>query len=69
MDNNEKAKVILDMAQQAADEFRAEGKTNLAERTLAPFKDVPVGSLAKFYDILMAHPTKQEALRSMGVDA
>lgn len=68
MDNNTKAKIILDAAQQTADEFRSEGKSNLADRTLAAFKGVPVGSLAKFHDILMKHSTKADALRSLGAN-
>jgi hypothetical protein len=68
MDNNTKAKVIMDAAQKAADELRSEGKSNLADRTLNAFKGVPVGSLARFHDILMAHPTKASALRSMGAE-
>lgn len=52
MDNNEKAKQVLDAAQQVADQFRSEGKDNVADRTLNAFKGVPVGSLARFYDIM-----------------
>ena len=52
MDNNSKAKIVLDAAAQAAAEFRAEGKDNVADRTINAFKGVPVGSLARFYDIM-----------------
>jgi hypothetical protein len=69
MDSNTKAAIIMDAATKTAEEFRSEGKSNLADRTLNAFKDVPVGSLAKFYDIIMAHPTKKAALESMGADA
>lgn len=69
MDNNTKAKIILDAAEKAAAELRAEGKAIMATQTLDAFKGVPVGSLAKFHDILMAHSTKADALRSMGADA
>jgi hypothetical protein len=69
MDNNTKAKIILDAAQQTADEFRSEGKSNLADRIFSPpSRALPVGSLAKFHDILMKHSTKADALRSLGAN-
>lgn len=52
MDNNTKAKIVLDAAKETAASFRSEGKDNLADRTLDAFKGVPVGSLARFYDIM-----------------
>jgi hypothetical protein len=69
MDKNEKAKAVIDAVQKTAAELRAEGKANMADRTLSAFKDVPVGSLAKFYDILQQFETKAAALESMGASA
>jgi hypothetical protein len=69
MDNNTKAKIIIAAAEQAAAELRAEGKAIMAAQTLDAFKGVPVGSLAKFFDIIQTFKTKKEALASMGADA
>jgi hypothetical protein len=69
MDKNTKAAIIIDAATKTADELRSEGKSNLADQTMNAFKDVPVGSLAKFYDIIMAYPTKRAALEAVGADA
>lgn len=53
MDNNTKAQKVLNAARKTANELRAEGKSNLADRTMNAFKDVPVGSLARFHDMMM----------------
>lgn len=55
MDNNEKARRVIEAAQQTADSFRDEGKDDIADRTLKAFEGVPVGSLAKFYDLLASY--------------
>jgi hypothetical protein len=69
MDNNTKAKIILEAAEQTAAELRTEGKAIMAAQTLDAFKGVPVGSLAKFYDIIQTFKTKKAALAAMGADA
>lgn len=69
MDDNAKAKTVIEAFEQVADDFRNEGKPDLATRTMSALKDVPVGSLAKLHDILKLNPTKAAALRSVGADA
>lgn len=51
MPETEKARAMLSAVNECAAEFIAEGKHDLAARTLAAFKGVPVGSLARLYDI------------------
>jgi hypothetical protein len=69
MDNNTKAKALIDAVSKTVDELRSEGKTIMAAQTEKAFKDIPVGSLAKLYDIIQANATRKDALRSLGADA
>lgn len=69
MDNNTKAKAMIDAVSKTVAELRSEGKSIMAAQTEAAFKDVPVGSLAKLYDLIKTHATRKDALRSLGADA
>lgn len=69
IDSNTKAKAIIDAMERTVTELRAEGKTQIADQTEKAFKDVPVGSLARLYDLLSQFGTKREALAALGEPA
>lgn len=52
MDNNEKARRVIDAAHKLEAEYEAEGKPEIAKQVRTGFDALPVGSLAKLYDII-----------------
>jgi hypothetical protein len=68
-DENAKAKVVLDCFEQASSEYRDEGKPQIADMLDRGVKELPVGSLAKLFDLLDAHPSKEAALEALGAKA
>lgn len=52
MDNNEKARKVIEASHKLESEYEAEGKPELAKQIREGFDNLPVGSLAKLYDIL-----------------
>lgn len=54
MDNNDKAAAVIAAAHKLEAEYEAEGKPALAKQVRDGFNELPVGSLAKLYDILKA---------------
>jgi hypothetical protein len=52
MDNNEKARRVIEASHKLEAEYVGEGKPELAQRVRSGFDELPVGSLARLYDIL-----------------
>jgi hypothetical protein len=69
MDKNTKAKAIIDAVEKTVEELRAQGKNAMADQTEKAFKDFPVGSLARLYDLVVTFRTRREALEALGADA
>jgi hypothetical protein len=55
MDNNEKARRVIEAVNECVAELNSEGKIKIADQTQKAFEGVPVGSLALFYDLMQKH--------------
>lgn len=52
MDNNDKARRMIEAANEVQLQYQNEGKPDLAKRVADGFDGLPVGSLALLYDII-----------------
>lgn len=69
MDNNTKAKKMAAALEAVSDETRFRGDPNAADLLMKMRGELPVGSLARLFDMIKASDTKADALRTMGADA
>lgn len=65
LDPNTKAAKTSSALTQIVGELRADGNANLADRLEHAMRAMPVGSLARLYDLIESSPTKAEALESL----
>lgn len=69
MDHNTKAKKMASALEALSDETRFRGDPNTADLLMKMKNELPVGSLARLFDIIKESPTKADALNALGADA
>lgn len=66
MNDNDKARRLIEAAHKLEADYEAEGKSEIAKQVREGFGSLPVGSLARLWDILNAPPRPVEDWENIG---